>query len=87
MNLVFLLLFIFLFIRSSYATCGFQDFKLPLETNDCRCNDLPHSPMGRIFNGTDLDSRDLLYVAALYAEYFTIGCKLYLLRKNFVFLN
>ena len=79
MNLVFLL-FIFLFIGSSYATCRFQDFKLPLESNDCLCNDISHSPKGRIFNGIDLDSRDLLYIVALYMEYFrVIGCQLHFL--------
>ena len=66
MNLVLLLL-IFLFIRLSYSKCKKYDFKLQLEPNDCVCNDLSHSPRGRIFNGTDLDSRDALYVAALYA--------------------
>ena len=66
MNLVFLL-FIFLFIRSFYAKCRSQDFKPLLRQNGCVCSDLSHSPRGRIFNGTKLDSRDLLYVASLYA--------------------
>ena len=68
MNLVFLL-FIFLFIRLSYAKCRLYDFKLQLEPSDCVCNDLSHSLRGRIFNGTNLDRRDLPYVAALYTEY------------------
>ena len=73
-----------MFIRSSYAKCRFYDFKLPLESSDCVCNDLSHSPRGRIFNGTYLDRRDLLYVAALYTEYEKVYfCKLHLLKEYF----
>ena len=81
MNPVFLL-FNFLFIRSSNAKCRLYDFKLQLEPNDCACNDLSHSPGGRIFNGTNLDRYDLLYVAALYGE--ESFCKLLLLKENFI---
>ena len=90
MNTVFLL-FIFLFIRSSYATCRYQDFKVPLESNDCQCNDQSHSPMGRILNGTDLDRRDLLYVVAIYTEFKKYKtdkkgklCQLHLLKDFFL---
>ena len=68
MNLVSLL-FIFLFIRSSYEKCRSKDPKLLLRQSDCVCSDLLYSPKGRIFNGTELDRRDALYVAALYILY------------------
>ena len=85
MNLGFLSL-VFLFIRSSYEGCTFQDFKLPLESNDCVCSDLSPSPMGRIYNGTDLDRHDLLYVAAIYGEYIKVkNCQLHL-RENFIII-
>ena len=67
MNLVFLLFF-FLFIRSSNAKCRKYDYKLQLEPDECICSDLSYSPSGRIFNGTNLDQRDLLYVVAIYGE-------------------
>ena len=61
------------------------DFKLQLESDDCQCSDLSHSPSGRIFNGTNLDKRDALYVAALYAANLKkiVG---QLLLKNIYFL-
>ena len=80
MNLV-LLLFIFSFIRSSYAKCRKYDFKLQLEPNDCVCNRPSHSLKGRVFNGTKLDKRDLPYVVSLYEEREIIDtCELHLLK-------
>ena len=87
MNLVLLLL-IFLFIRLSYSKCKKYDFKLQLEPNDCVCNDLSDSPKGRIFNGTNLDRRDLLYVASLYTEFKEKKiCQLHLLKDYFIFFK
>ena len=64
MNLIFLI-FLLLFVRSD-AKCRSHDFKPLLEPEVCRCNDLTYSPLGRILNGTTLDSRDAPYVAAIY---------------------
>lgn len=90
MNLIFLS-YIFLFIKPSYAKCISYDFKLPLRANVCGCEDLIHSPRGRIFNGTDLDPNDAQYVTALYAlndswlgKFFTIFCSGVLINPRFV---
>ena len=68
MNFIFLLLtFLFLFIRSdSKPKCRTYHFLPQISQKKCRCNNINHSPMGRIFNGTDLDSRDLPYVVSIY---------------------
>ena len=74
MNLIFLL-FIFLFIRSSYAKCRWIDFKLPINRINCGCDDLVRRPKGRIFNGTDLGRYDAQYVAALYSVNIVLGIR------------
>ena len=85
MNPVFLL-FIFLYISSSYSKkCKTYDFKLQIPPKDCVCKDLSYSPKGRIFNGTNLDSRDLPYVAVLYAE--KNIRESHLLKRNFIFYH
>ena len=68
MNLFFLLLiFLYLSIRSdAKIKCRSYPFKTLLSPKNCGCNNITHSPMGRIFNGTTLDSRDLPYVASIY---------------------
>ena len=69
MNFIFLLLFfLFLSLRSdAKPKCRSYPFKTLLSPKNCRCNNITHSPMGRIFNGTDLDSRDLPYVVPIYS--------------------
>ena len=80
-----MLLFIFLFIRSSYEKCRSKDPKLLLRQSDCVCSDLLYSPKGRLFNGTELDRRDALYVAALYVVYMRlIVGKLHILKEYFI---
>ena len=68
MNLIFLLLiFSFLsFISDATSKCVENNFKPVLYQKDCRCKNMTHSPIGRIYQGTPLDSRDLLYVAAIF---------------------
>ena len=68
MNLIFLLQFcLFLFIRSdAKSKCRSYPFRHLLDPKYCQCNNITHSQMGRNFNGTALDSRDLLYVASIY---------------------
>ena len=68
MNLFFLLLtFLFLSIRSeSKSKCRSYPFEPLLSPKNCGCNNITHSQMGRIFNGTSLDSRDLPYVASIF---------------------
>ena len=95
MNLVFLLIFLFLSVRTD-AKCEWQNFKLLLESKDCRCNDLTHSAMGRIFNGTHLDRRDAPYIAAIYfalikkilefevEKHFTIFCSGAIISPRYV---
>ena len=68
MNLFFLLLtFLFLSIRSeSKSKCRSYPFEPLLSPKNCGCNNITHSPMGRSFNGTTLDFRDLPYVVSIY---------------------
>ena len=68
MNIIFLLFFcLFLFIRSdAKPKCRSYSFKRLLDPKYCQCNNITHSPMGRIFNGTTLDFRDLPYVVSIY---------------------
>ena len=70
MNLIFLFIFLFLsIISNAKSKCRLNNFSPVLDPRECRCNDIIHSPMGRIFNGTTLDSRDLPFVAAIYGVY------------------
>lgn len=68
MNLIFLLLIFSFLSITSCATfkCEEYNFKPVLYPKDCRCKNITHSPIGRIYNGDTLDSRDLLYVAAIF---------------------
>ena len=68
MNLILLQIFLFLSIRSDAKNkCRSYPFKHLLDPKYCQCNNITHSQMGRILNGTTLDSRDLPYVTSIYA--------------------
>ena len=54
-------------IRSdAKSKCRSYPYSPLISQEHCWCNNVTHSPKGRIFNGTVLDSRDLPYVASIY---------------------